>query len=131
MDIYFERYLKEAYPELNDWHNTPPQVRLEIYELLTDRGRAWVQINLMHRPEKALEIWKERDCENVEHHKCPHCGVVPSAVGVGMELVCLNQKCSYVLDSWEPENAHPWMGFNHVSPSDESCGELRWDAWDN
>jgi hypothetical protein len=131
MDMYFERHLKENFPELDNWAMTPMQDRLEIYEALTDRGRAWVQIYLMRRPEKAQEIWQHRECDNTLHHACPDCGSTPEAVGSGMSLVCLNTQCSNILNSWDPENAHPWMGHNHVRPSDESCGGLRWDVWDN
>lgn len=131
MDYYFERYLLEAYPELADWANAPMDVRLEVYELIGDRGRGYIQLHLMNRPEEAKRIWSQRACEEVTHHACPHCEKAPSALGGGLELVCLNLKCPYVLDSWEPENAHPWVGYNHVAPSDANCGPERWDIWDN
>lgn len=131
MDFYFERYLKEKYPELANWSKTPLDVRVEIYELLSDRGRAWVQINLMNRPDRAEEIWNRRECDNLLHHRCPDCDSIPEGVGVGLPLVCTSAQCPTIVNAWEPENAHPWMGHNHVSPSDASCGDLRWDSWDN
>lgn len=131
MDYYFERYLKEAYPELEKWSETPLQDRMEIYLELSDRGKAWVQINLMNNPDLAKEIWELRRCDAAFHHVCPECGAQPEVIGGDLDLVCYNQDCPYVKFAVEPEFAHPWMGHNHVMPSDENCGDFRWDSWDN
>jgi len=131
MDYYFEQYLKEAYPELDKWSETPFQDRMEIYLELGDRGKAWVQINLMNNPEMAKKIWQSRMCDAIFHHVCPECGSRPEAIGGDLDLVCVNPNCPYVQDAVDPEFAHPWMGNNHVEPSDEDCGDFRWDSWDN
>ncbi len=130
MDRYFEKHLLETYPELQDWKRTPTHVRLEIYTLLSDRGRAYVQMHLMDRPEEAKKIWANRACDNPEHHACPNCGTIPTVIGGDLDLVCLNTKCPIVLAYADPESAHPWTGYNHVKASDASCGDLRWDSWD-
>ena len=131
MDVYLELYLKELYPEFNKWSETPIQVRMEIYSELNDREKAWVQLHLMNNPALAKEIWQSRMCDAVFHHVCPECGERPEVVGGDLDLVCVNLDCPYVKNASDPELAHPWMGNNHVMPSDENCGDYRWDSWDN
>ena len=133
MDSYLGYYLTQTYPELNEdeWKRTPDSTRVEIYLQLNHREMAWVQIHLKNRPDIAKDLWMKRGCEEPSHHPCPGCGLEPEFQGVGMEFVCLNNECSYLDFRVDAELRYPWIGFNHIRPSDIDCGPERWDTWDN
>jgi hypothetical protein len=131
MDMYLEIYLLQKFPELGDWVNTPLETRIELLESMNLRERAWVQIHLQKNPEGARKLWNQRSCDNPQHHVCPSCGSIPDAIGAGIDLVCSNIRCPQVYDWGDGDRSHPWMGHNHVKPSDDTCGDLRWDSWDN
>ena len=133
MDWYLGHYLTQTYPELDEeeWKKTPDSTRVEIYTELNQREKAWVQIHLNNNPDLAKKLWLERECDELTHHVCPECGMVPEIMDGGGAFICLNLKCPYRDLSIDPEDPMPWYGFNHVKPSDSYCGFQRWDSWDN
>jgi hypothetical protein len=130
MDLYLGKFLRDKYPEFNNWKNTPVVVRMEIYSELTDRQKGWVLSELQGKPEAAKKLWESRFCGNPSHHRCPACATIPKQLTFENEYWCVNPKCPSVEGEENPE-IYTWRGCNHVSNSDDSCEELfRWDRWD-
>ena len=127
MDPYLGEYMRENYPELEEWEHLSTTERYDIAARLRPRERAWIVTEKMGKFETAKKLWLERFCENERHHTCPHCGGnVEFIIADSEKYLCLGDNCPYMDD----DAPNPWLGCNHGDLTDDSCGAYRWDKWD-
>ena len=122
------KYILEVYPEVDDWASLSSAERYNIFVRMLPRERAWVLVEKMGKIDRAKKDWAERYCLNERHHRCPHCNSYLEYITHGADQhMCPNENCLYM----SHDRPNLWTGCNHTEPSDDSCGDYRWDSWDS